>query len=94
MNILTFDVEEWFHLLDNESTKSEKEWSGFESRLDANMDRIFEILAESQQPATFFCLGWVAREFPHIIRKIGSWMVRAMACSREAGFLPRRGACN
>lgn len=22
MNILTFDIEEWFHLLDNESTKT------------------------------------------------------------------------
>ena len=26
MNILTFDVEEWFHLLDNDSTRSEVEW--------------------------------------------------------------------
>ncbi len=24
MNILTFDIEEWFHILDNDSTKSEK----------------------------------------------------------------------
>ena len=27
MNILTFDIEEWFHILDNDSTKTIKEWS-------------------------------------------------------------------
>ena len=26
MNILTFDIEEWFHLLYNESTKTINEW--------------------------------------------------------------------
>jgi len=70
MNILTFDVEEWFHILDNESTKTQKEWSNFNYRIDANMDRIFQLLDKHNQKATFFCLGWVAREFPHIIKKI------------------------
>jgi len=70
MNILTFDVEEWFHILDNESTKTQKEWSNFNYRIDANMDRIFQLLDRHNQKATFFCLGWVARKFPHIIKKI------------------------
>jgi len=70
MNILTFDIEEWFHILDNDSTKTEKEWSNYEYRLDTNMDRIFELLDRKNQKATFFCLGWVAREFPHILKKI------------------------
>ena len=26
MNILTFDVEEWFHLLDFDATRSEANW--------------------------------------------------------------------
>jgi len=70
MNILTFDIEEWFHILDNDSTKTEKEWANYEYRLDVNMDRIFELLDRKNQKATFFCLGWVAREFPHILKKI------------------------
>lgn len=70
MNILTFDIEEWFHILDNDSTKTEKEWSNYEYRLESNMDRIFELLDRKNQKATFFCLGWVAREFPMIIKKI------------------------
>ncbi len=70
MNILTFDIEEWFHILDNDSTKTEKKWLNYEYRLDANMDRIFELLDRKNQKATFFCLGWIAREFPHVLKKI------------------------
>jgi len=70
MNILTFDIEEWFHILDNESTKSENQWENFESRLEHNMDKIFKLLDDNNQDATFFCLGWVARKHPHIIKKI------------------------
>lgn len=70
MNILTFDIEEWFHILDNDSTKTEKDWAKYEYRLDANMDRIFELLQKNNQKATFFCLGWIAREFPHVLKKI------------------------
>ena len=70
MNILTFDIEEWFHILDNDSTKTEKQWTNYEYRLEANMNRIFELLDRKKQKATFFCLGWVAREFPQIIKKI------------------------
>ncbi len=70
MNILTFDIEEWFHILDNDSTKSEREWSNFEYRLESNMDRIFELLVQKDQKATFFVLGWVAREYPQILKKI------------------------
>ncbi|NOX08330.1 MAG: DUF3473 domain-containing protein [Gammaproteobacteria bacterium] len=70
MNILTFDIEEWFHILDNDSTKTESEWSNYERRLDANMDRIFSVLEQRQLTATFFCLGWVAREYPHVIKNI------------------------
>lgn len=70
MNVLTFDIEEWFHILDNDSTRTESEWSHYERRLDANMDRIFGFLNERHLKATFFCLGWVAREFPHVIKSI------------------------
>lgn len=70
MNILTFDIEEWFHILDNDSTKTEKEWNNFESRIHANMNRIFEMLDKLNIKATFFCLGWIAEKYPEIIREI------------------------
>ena len=36
------------------------------------MDKIFSLLHNKNQNATFFCLGWVAKKFPHIIKKINS----------------------
>ena len=46
MNILTFDVEEWFHILDNQSTKTETEWLKYEVRIHQNMERIFQFLTK------------------------------------------------
>ena len=53
MNILTFDIEEWFHILDNDSTSSENEWKNFSSRIHSNMDLIFSILEETNTKASF-----------------------------------------
>ncbi len=70
MNILSFDIEEWFHLLDNPACRSEEQWAGRASRIDRNVDRILDLLAERSQRATFFCLGWVARSYPGVVRRI------------------------
>lgn len=72
MNILTFDIEEWFHILDNASTQSEKEWSNFESRIHQNMDRIYKILDENNVKGTFFCVGWIAEKYPEVIKEISN----------------------
>ncbi|MDA7625449.1 polysaccharide deacetylase family protein [bacterium] len=70
MRILTFDLEEWFHILDNEATKSVKQWNRFESRIYYGMDLIHEIIDRSQVKATFFVVGWMAEKYPEIIREI------------------------
>ncbi|PCJ83877.1 MAG: polysaccharide deacetylase [Flavobacteriales bacterium] len=70
MKVLTFDIEEWFHILDEPSTKTEKQWENYESRIHLNVDRILELLETKKQKATFFCLGWIAKKYPEVIRKI------------------------
>lgn len=70
MNILTFDIEDWFHILDNPYTQGVTEWSNFESRLEQNMDTIFRILDKHQQKATFFVVGWIAEKHPDQIKRI------------------------
>lgn len=70
MNILTFDIEEWFHLLDNESTKTINEWKKYESRIHANMERIFSVLEKTNTKATFFTVGWIAETYPDVVREI------------------------
>lgn len=70
MKVLTFDIEDWFHLLDNSQTASENSWVQFESRIDSGVERILDSLNNRNQTATFFVLGWVAEKYPHIVKKI------------------------
>ncbi|HEY9257861.1 MAG TPA: polysaccharide deacetylase family protein [Chitinophaga sp.] len=37
------------------------------------MDIIFELLDKHQQPATFFCIGWIAERYPEVIRRIAKY---------------------
>ena len=70
MNILTFDVEEWFHLLDFDATRGEDSWGQYEVRIHKNVDRILNILDETNTKATFFIIGWVAKTYPDVVRRI------------------------
>lgn len=70
MNILTFDIEEWFHILDNESTKTINQWKNYETRIHDNMERIFNVLEKTNTKATFFCLGWIAETYPEVVDEI------------------------
>ena len=62
MKILTFDIEEWFHIIDVDATCAPGLWDARPTRIDANVDRILGTLTESRQRVTFFCLGWIARK--------------------------------
>lgn len=70
MNILTFDLEEWFHILDYPETSSPSSWDAMESRIEKNTDRILTLLEDKNLKATWFCLGWVAKKYPSLIKKI------------------------
>jgi len=72
MKILTFDIEEWFHIMDNESTKTEKTWNNYPDRIIMNVERILKFLQKNEIKATFFCLGWIARKYPNLIKTIDS----------------------
>lgn len=65
MNILTFDIEEWV---------IEKEFGGGHKENYAKFDRllnhILEQLSGQNIKATFFCLGKIATDFPHVIKRI------------------------
>src|SRR6056297_934293 len=70
MKILTFDIEDWFHILDHPTTKSEKEWVNFKPRIYEGIDKIFNILESFDHKASFFVLGWIAEKHPNIIKEI------------------------
>jgi polysaccharide deacetylase family protein (PEP-CTERM system associated) len=72
MRILTFDIEEWFHILDVAAINDTGKWNSFESRISKNIERLLNKLDERQMKATFFCLGWIAKYYPEIIKEISA----------------------
>lgn len=67
MNILTFDIEEWYHF-DVKST--EDKWLNYEPRIELYLPQVLDLLDLHGLKATFFCLGWIARIYPNIIKEI------------------------
>ena len=72
MKFLTFDIEDWFHILDNPETKYPNQWESFPKRIDIGLDIILDLCAKYEIKATFFCLGWIAEKYPEQIKKIQS----------------------
>lgn len=72
MKFLTFDIEDWFHILDNPQTKYPEQWDFFPKRIHIGLDIILDLCAKYEIKATFFCLGWIAEKYPEQIKKIQS----------------------
>lgn len=64
MNILTYDIEEWF--LEQHRLGRREKYAEY----DAYLEKILDKLDERQQKATFFCVGEMGETFPEVIRKI------------------------
>jgi polysaccharide deacetylase family protein (PEP-CTERM system associated) len=71
-HILTFDVEEHFHASRFDSPMRRRSWSSSQSRVQANVEQILELLARHSTRATFFVLGWLAEQHPSIIRAVSA----------------------
>lgn len=67
MNILTFDIEDWYC---HDNISRDMNWEKFESRIEEGVDRILDELDRRNLKATFFCLGWLAEHHAPVIRKI------------------------
>lgn len=65
MNILTFDIEEWYLEKTYFGNRPER-FKAFDSVL----DNLLGQLDERGVKATFFCVGGMAREFQEVVRKI------------------------
>jgi polysaccharide deacetylase family protein (PEP-CTERM system associated) len=66
---LSFDVEEWFQTHAAETAYPREEWDKLESRVSANIRRIFSILDDAGARATFFFLGWIVDRHPGLARE-------------------------
>ena len=69
-NALTIDVEDYFQVSAFAPYIRRDEWEQRECRVERNVQRILELLAQKQIKATFFTLGWVAERYPQLVRDI------------------------
>lgn len=87
MNILTFDIEDWFHI---EFENDISTWSNYTPRIEKNIEKIFELLAKNNQTATFLCLGWIAEKYPQIIKRIYKLGYEVESHSFDHGLIFRK----
>ena len=70
MKLLTFDIEDWFHLLDTDAVKPIEFWSQYESRVEENTEYILNVLKAKNLRGIFFILGWIAENYPRLVDRI------------------------
>ncbi len=69
-NILSVDVEDYFHPSEVQRSVDPGSWDALPSRVCDSTAAVLDLLAESSTHATFFILGWVAERHPALIRRI------------------------
>ena len=72
VNVFTIDVEDYYHVSAFAGVAPPERWPSFESRVEANTDRILELCADAGVRGTFFVLGWVADRWPGMVRRIAA----------------------
>lgn len=69
MNILTFDVEDWYNC---DFISGDFDWDKFEYCLDKSFIPVLDEMDKMGLKSTCFCLGWLAEKHPDIIREISN----------------------
>lgn len=69
-HILTVNLEDYFQVGAFNTFIQKNRWQRFESRVEVTTDRTLELLARHDARATFFVLGWIADQFPQVVRRV------------------------
>jgi polysaccharide deacetylase family protein (PEP-CTERM system associated) len=70
INVLSVDVEDYFHVQAFAAHIPCASWDSFTPRVEQNIHRVLELFDEHHVRGTFFVLGWVAERFPILVRRI------------------------
>ena len=68
--LLSVDVEDWFQVENLKQAISRESWDSNIPRVERNINLILELLDQNSTKATFFILGWIARKYPSLVKKI------------------------
>lgn len=69
LNALTVDLEDWYQGLTSTGRQVDR-WPTYEDRVEKNTRRLLAILDAARVKATFFVLGYVADQFPALVREV------------------------
>ena len=69
-NLLSIDLEDWYHFIGDPAVPPMEEWPDCESRVEEITDIILEIV--DGLSITFFVLGYIADQHPGLIKKISA----------------------
>jgi len=69
-NMMTVDVEDYFQVEAFFGVIERKDWGSYACRVEQNTDQILSMFHSTGAKATFFTLGWVAKRYPALIRRI------------------------
>lgn len=69
-NMMTVDVEDWYHICGVKEWIPPETWQALESRVEVNTSRILNIFRQKKIRATFFILGYIADRYPGLVEKI------------------------
>ena len=67
MNILTFDIEDWYN---HDDYSRDFDWEKHEVRIYEGTEKILTALDKRGLKGTFFCVGWIAEHHPKVIKWI------------------------
>jgi polysaccharide deacetylase family protein (PEP-CTERM system associated) len=67
---MSIDVEDWFHVENLKAVIARDTWDERELRVERNVGRMLELMADRNIHCTCFVLGWVAEKVPNLIRTI------------------------
>ena len=70
VNAFTVDVEDYFQVAAFADVIERSSWETRECRVEANVERLLELLEDRSVRATFFTLGWIAERHPALVRRI------------------------
>lgn len=92
-HVFSVDVEEYFQVNAFDGFVSRQRWDELPSRVEANVERLLDLLEAHGATGTFFTLGWIADRHPRVVRAIadagheiashGWWHRRVVTLTRE-----------
>ena len=71
-HIMSVDVEDYFMVEAFADSVSRNSWNSWPSRVVSNTQRLLDLFDKHNVKGTFFFVGWVAHEYPHLVREVSA----------------------